>query len=230
MPPVERVLRASRLFSHLDEKLVAALARSSVSRRYKRGDLLWRADDAAVHFTVIAAGLVKIVRRGPDGTASILGIFGPRESVGDSAVLARGRYPAEAVAASETVEVLLVEAGTVLAAVDSNPALQASIRSALLEHTEALQAKIRIMSAGSVPKRLSTLLLYLAERFGDEGDDAVTFIPVALSRAELAHLVGATVETTIRTMTRWQRSGLVETTETGFRIRDLAKLEALTKE
>jgi CRP-like cAMP-binding protein len=53
----------------------------------------------------------------------------------------------------------------------------------------------------------------LGERFGDEMEDGSTLIPLRLTRAELAALVGTTVETTIRTLSRWSREGLVTTND-----------------
>ena len=86
------------------------------------------------------------------------------------------------------------------------------------------------MSAGVVPQRLAALLLHLASRFGDEIETGVTLIPLAQSRTECARLVGATVETAIRTFSRWQKDGLVETTSDGFSFNDVARLEQLTFE
>jgi CRP-like cAMP-binding protein len=228
--PNERVLQVSRLFSALDGELVASLARASVRSRYERGDYLWRAKTPAIEFTIIASGLVKIARTAADGSEVIVALFGPRESIGDVAVLQSKPYPADAVAVSEIVEVLRIDADIVRGAMTAHPSLLAAMNASLIEHTQALQEKIRIMSAGTAPKRLATLLLHLASRFGDELEDGTTFIPLVLSRTECARLIGATVETTIRTFSRWQHDALVETTPEGFALRDVKKLEQLTAE
>jgi CRP-like cAMP-binding protein len=226
----ERVLQISQLFSALDAELVASLARASLRKSYARGEYLWRAKNQATQFTIIASGLVKISRTGADGSEAIIALFGPRESIGDIAVLRSKPYPADAIAVSDSVEVLRIDAPVVQAAMASHPSLLAAMNASLIEHTQALQEKIRIMSAGTVPKRLATLLLHLASRFGDELQDGTTFIPLVLSRSECARLIGATVETTIRTFSRWQREALVETTPEGFALRDPTKLEQLTAE
>lgn len=225
----ERTLRASRLFGRLGDGDLRPFAAAATRKRLSAGDVLWREGKRAVSFTVIAQGLVEIVRRGADGSSSILAIFGPRESIGDAAALGGGAYPADAFALGD-VEVLLVPAPLVIEAMRSRPEVALAVNGALLDHTRALHDKIRIMTAGSVPKRLATLLLHLVERFGDEAEDGATRVPVSLSRAELARLVGATVETTIRTMSRWQKDGLVTTTVGGFVVPDVSALTALTAE
>jgi CRP-like cAMP-binding protein len=224
----ERVLAASRLFASLEPELVGALARGAVRVKYAKGEYVWHAGTPSTHFAVIASGLVKIARATADGGETILALFGPRESVGDVAVLGAKPYPADAVALTD-VEVLRVEASTVRSAFDSSPALLLALNASLIEHAQALQEKIRIMSAGKVEKRLATLLLHLASRFGDELDDGSTLIPIHVSRAECARLVGATIETTIRTFSRWQKKGLVTTTPDGFAIGDVSALTAITR-
>ncbi len=223
----EGSLRASHLFGRLDGAFVASLARCAQLRRVAQGEALWYAGTPAEHFVVIVRGLVEITRRSPGGSESILAIFGPRESIGDVAALGRTPYPADAVALTDAVEVLVIPADPVREAVKSTPEVAAAMNASLIEHTRALQDKIRIMTAGSVPKRLATLLLHLLDRFGDFREDGAAFIPVSLSRAQVARLIGARVETTIRAMSRWQKAGLVTTSSEGFTIRDPRALAAL---
>lgn len=224
----ERVLKASRLFSSLEAGLIGQFARTASRTRYAKGEYVWHTGTAATHFAVIANGLVKISRSTADGGETILALFGPRESVGDVAVLGARPYPADAVALTD-VELLRIDATLVQGAFASNPKLLASMNMSLIEHAQALQEKIRIMSAGKIEKRLATLLLHLASRFGDEHDDGTTFVPIRISRTECARLVGATMETTIRTFTRWQKTGLVATTPEGFSLHDVDALTEITR-
>jgi len=226
MSPLAARLKVSRLFASLEESWLERFAQQASLRRLDEADYLWRAGDAASAFTIIQRGLVQIVRTAPGGERATLGIFGPRESVGDVAVLDARPYPADAIAASTTVEVLLLPATPVLTACSSDPALGRAMQRSLLDHTHALCSKIDILSAGGVPARLATLLKYLTDRFGDELEDGSTFVPVPLSRASLASLVSARVETVIRTMSQWQKDDLVRSSADGFAL-DVERLAAL---
>lgn len=227
---LERLISRAPLLRGVGRDLLVTLASRALRRELARGERLWRAGDAATAFTLILSGLVKIVRRAPDGTDAILGLFGPGETIGDSAVLGRSEYPADAVVASARAEVLRLEAAPVLAELGARPEVARAMTQALLDHTEALQAKIRILSAGAVPRRLAALLLFLADRFGDEVADGTTRIPLVLSRMELAALISARVETTIRTLSKWQKAGLVAADAQGITIRDLTRLRDLLGE
>ena len=190
---LERTLRASNLLAGVAPELVHEVARSAARRRYARGERIFRAGEAATFVGVVARGLVKLVRPVPEGTACIVALWGPRQTIGNLAAIERGSYPGDAIVVSDEAEIVTLDAEALLAAAERRPALAWALARSLVEHGQALHEKIGIMSAGPVERRLKALLAHLLERFGDEYDDGTQRIPVALSRGELASLVGATV-------------------------------------
>jgi CRP-like cAMP-binding protein len=89
-----------------------------------------------------------------------------------------------------------------------------------------LTNRLTELSGGKVEARLARFFLKLA---GDLGQirDAGTFIPMVLSRQELADLMGTTIETTIRIMSRWGKDDIVLTERDGFLVRDRSTLESV---
>ena len=227
---IEPRLRAYPLFREVSPAQLRAFAQETVLRRFEEGQSLWLAGDPATAIVLILRGLVQVVRRLPSGDVSTVGLFGPREPIGTVAVLNRRPYPAEAVASSEVVEVLSVRAEPVLAAMTTDPALALAFNRALCDSSTTLRGRIDVLSAGSVPRRLATLLLQLGDRFGDVGDDGVVRVPVALSRGALARLVSARVETVIRTASEWQKRALLGTDSAGFELLDVAALQHIADE
>lgn len=212
---IARHLRGSRLLGPCPERTIDTAAAHASSRTLAAGDELWREGQAARSFTVIVSGFVEIVRSAPGGADALIGIFGPRESIGVSAVLEEGVYPANAVALTG-LTVIVIEAAPILTEMRGDPRIGAAVNRSLLEHTDALRWKLDVMSAGSVPRRLAALFLHFADRFGDENADGQVFIPLALTRQHLSRLVGARSETVIRTLSRWSKAGILETTPDGF--------------
>lgn len=74
--------------------------------------------------------------------------------------------------------------------------------------------------------RFAHLFLKLADRMGRPSPDG-TFIPMPLSRQELADLTGTTLETCIRIMSRWGKESVVRTEKDGFNLLDRRTLERL---
>ena len=71
---------------------------------------------------------------------------------------------------------------------------------------------------------MARLLCKLADEQGVRRE-AGLFVPVRLTRQELADLCATTIETAIRVMSRWGKEGIVRTERDGFLILDLAALE-----
>lgn len=220
---IESSLRASPLFSALTPEAARILAPHVKRRRFERGASVWRAGEDACWMAVIASGLVKIVQPG----GAILAIFGPHETFGELAIMGDTAYTADAIAATRSVELLCVDACAVRSASNTDIEFARAINRSLVGHGRVLHEKIRIMSAGTVERRLAALLRHLLDRFGDEMEDGSTMIQIALSRAELASLVGATVETTIRIMSRWNKEGIVSTADDGFLVHSPHRLAEL---
>lgn len=221
MSAPDSLLSRTTLFTGASAQTIARVGEHARLMKVPSGAALFRKGDPADSLLLIRRGIVQIVRPGEE--AVTLGIFGPREPVGLSAMLDRAHYPADAIAACD-VEVVRAPADIVLDAMAEDHGLALSINRALIAHTRALQAKIAMLTAGEVSARLATLLSHLADRFGDEDEEGKTVVPVALSRGDLARLVGVRPETVIRVMSRWQKAGLVETSAEGFRITDCAAL------
>ncbi|MBL8945665.1 MAG: Crp/Fnr family transcriptional regulator [Myxococcales bacterium] len=217
-------LQATGLLRHATPEACARLAQGARETRHAEGETLWRAGDPAAELTFIRRGLVQIIKPAAAGPAAALGLFGPHECVGLVAVMGPHRYPADAVAISERVELLHVPASEFGAVMQQEPALAEAAHRALVQASQMLLAKIDVLTAGEVPQRLATLFLHLADRFGDVFAQGELRIPVGLSRAVLARLVGARSETVTRVMTRWERDGLLRTESDGFAVRDRACL------
>jgi CRP/FNR family transcriptional regulator len=82
------------------------------------------------------------------------------------------------------------------------------------------------LSGGRIEGRLARFFLKLGTDMGQRRDDGI-FIPLVLSRQELADMIGTTIETSIRIMSRWGKNGVVRTDRDGFVIIDRVALEAV---
>lgn len=214
-------VRAIPMFRGLtpeDQRRIATLAEL---RDFRRGDVLWNAGDAAEALTVVVRGRVKIVRHADPGDV-ILEIFGEGEPVGAIAVYNYMPYPASAVA-MEPTSLLLLPRREYFELLDRHPDFARGIIRELTKLTLALTRKVEEMRGQRVESRIGQLFLSLAERMGRETREGIE-VPIHLSRQEVAEMVGTTVESAIRVMSRWGREGLLVTGEKRFLIPSREKL------
>jgi CRP/FNR family transcriptional regulator len=214
--PPDRTLQAVRaipIFRGLgpdDQGRIAALA---TLRDYQRGDYLWREGDPAETLTLIVRGRVKIVRQAEAGDV-IFEIFGEGEPVGAIAVYNYMPYPASAVCL-EPVTLLALPRRDYFELLDRHPEFARAIIRELTKLVVALTRKLEEMRGQRVEVRIAQLFLTLAERMGKEAKGVIE-IPIQLSRQEVADLVGTTVESAIRVLSRWNRDKMLITGEKRF--------------
>ncbi len=227
------LLRASHFLHDLPPEaqgVVEQLAVHARLRELRVGEYLWREGDIATAYHVIGQGLIAVQRLLPSGSEVIVGIFGSRENVGDTAAIEGARYPAAAVVTSEGATLVRLEAREVQRCAALYPALASAQQRALCRHTAALRTKVEILAAGSVRARLAKLFLHLASRFGEQLEDGTVLVPVSLSRTTLASLVSARSETVIRALRPWEQSGVVVTRAGAFHLSGTGALAACAAE
>jgi CRP/FNR family transcriptional regulator len=198
----------------------AALSPLCELRAYEKGEALFEEGQPAGSFHFLFVGRVKIVKAAPDRDL-ILEILGPGEPVGAVAVFEGQPFPATAVAL-EPSGTVMIPAREFFQLTERHPEITRRLLAGLTRRLMALNRRLADMT-GSVDYRVARLFATLAERLGRKRADGV-FVPLHLSRQEIADLVGTTVETAIRVMTRWQKEGIVATEPDGFLIR---RIEAL---
>jgi CRP-like cAMP-binding protein len=225
MASVEELLRSSALYRNLTKEDQTRLAAVSVAKSYEKNETIFDEGDPSDYLFTIASGRVKVVKMIPSGKEVILEIFGPGDPVG-AVVAYEGRpYPASAVATERTV-CILVRRVDFFDLLERYPSLVRGFLVGMALRIVELTRRIPEVAGGRVETRFAHLFLKLSERMG-RPDRGGSFIPMVLSRQELADLTGTTVETCIRLMSRWGKEGVVLTERDGFVVRDRPGLEKL---
>ena len=217
-------LRAVPMYARLHADDLEALARAARSRLYTRGETIFREGERADCFHTIVRGRVKVARCTGDGREMILAILGPGDPVGAVAVYLERPYPATAEALEDTVCVHLPRAA--FRRLLGRPSFVEGLLLGMTLRLMELTGRLAAMSGTRVEPRLARLFLQLAAQLG-RAEAAGVFVPLRLSRQELADLTGTTIETCIRVMSRWHKERVVRTHSDGFLLCDLDALERL---
>lgn len=225
-----RTLVSARLFRTLDLDVARSLAPHASVHRLKHGEQLWQRRAPAEHFHVVLRGVLELQRAALGGDSTLVALFGPGESPAIPAALEQRPYVADAFAATSTLEILRVRARPMLDLLPESAPLANAVCRALLDHCRLIHAKVDVLAAGTVPRRLAACLLDLTDRFGDEQEDGSHAVPFLLSRHQLATYVCARVETVIRVMSSWQKQRIVLTSKDGFVIPAIARLRDVLRE
>lgn len=222
---IDDAFRAVALFRALSGDDRARLAEVSALRFYEKGEALFAEGDTSDFLYTILSGHAKVIKSIPSGKEVILEIFGPGDPIGAIAAYEDRPYPATAVAIERT-SCLLVRRAPFFGLLQRHPTLVKGFILGLTQRIVELTKRIPEVAGGRVETRFAHLFLKLADKAGRPGPEG-TFIPMALSRQDLADLTGTTIESCIRIMSRWGKEGTVRTEKEGFVLLDRPALEKL---
>jgi len=189
-----------------------ALAPLCRLRGYEKGETIFREGEEADRIHFVHIGRVKIVKAAGERDV-IIEIIGPGEPVGAVAVFERRPFPASAITL-EPSGILSIPEREFFALLERRPEMMRHLLAGLTYRLMMVNKRLADLT-GSAEHRAARLFLTLADRVGVPSAPGVK-IPVTLSRQEIADLIGTTLETAIRLMSRWQKENVVHTEKDGF--------------
>jgi len=220
-----RLLGGVPFFAPLSASDIDDIASSFRQADYPAGKVIHRAGDPADRLSIVAAGMVKLVRPTPDGQDVLLDILGPGEHFGSLSDLGDDAYREEATAHTNCC-ILYTSARAFRDVLERFPAVALATLHLVAARLRTAHATIEQISAYPVDRRVASTLLHLADRVGRR-DGETTLIEMPLSRQDLADMTGATVETVSRVMSDFRRAGLIESGRRWIAVRDRDRLAAL---
>ena len=225
---VESVLKVTPVFRRLAPEDLRTIARAAGVRRYEKGQVIFEQDAPADAFYTIASGRVKIFKMLPTGKDMILEVFGTGDPLGAIAAYDGRPFPARAVALEDTLCVVIPRL-MFFRLLEEHPSLVRGLMLGMTIRLVELTNRIAQLSGTRIEPRLARLFLKLGDEMGRQ-ERGGTFIPLALSRQELADMTGTTIETAIRIMSRWGKENVLHTEKDGFTVLDRRKLETTAEE
>lgn len=223
LPSADELLRTTPVFRKLGAEDRERLAAVSRVRRYARNDVVFDEGATPEFFYTIARGRVKICKSTPAGKDVILEVFGIGDPFGAVAVYEDRPFPATAIALEDTLCVL-VPREAFFTLLEQHPSFVRGLLLGLTHRLIELTNRMAELSGGRVEPRVARLFLKLADERG-RSDRGGIFVPLPLSRQEIADMTGTTIETCIRIMSRWGKQDIVRTEKDGFLVVDRHALE-----
>ena len=167
----------SRLLGHLYEKPFPA------------GTTVLVAEQPGEAVYVILTGSVKVHASRPDGTEVVLAVLGAGEVLGEmSASDSLGR--SASVITLEETDLLWMDRRTFGASVASSTIFARNLAEVLSKRVRLANSRLISLASLDVPGRVASELLSLAREYGQVTPEGVR-IPMRLTQADLAALVGA---------------------------------------
>jgi CRP/FNR family transcriptional regulator, cyclic AMP receptor protein len=208
-------------FGSLPRALAEELAARATTRRYRRGEYICHAGEAATRLFVVESGRIAIAVRARDGRESVAAVLGPGSLFGELPFFDGVPRSSDARALTP---VLLGEIAyeSVREVVDDQPALLWDVAMILTRRLRATDEALADAMFLDVTGRTAKRLLQIA------GNDDEFSLPV--TQEELAAMVGASRERVNKAIATFVRLGWLQiSARTRYRILDRDELEARTR-
>lgn len=216
-------LKKSQTFSCLTGTELKLISRFFETLNYKNNAHIFMEGDPSDWFYIVANGEVKILKHTLAGKDIILEIMSPGDMFGGVAVLDKKPFPATAQAMEQTT-VIRISRQNLLGIMEEYPILKLETVKYFSDRLRDAHETLKNIATERAERRIASLLLKLSEKVGVE-DAGYKKIDFPLTRQEISEMVGTTVETCIRIISKFQKQGMVKSS--GGKI--LIKVDSLQK-
>ncbi len=199
-----------------------------VKKRFGKDEYIFFEGDPSSWLGVVLEGRVKMIKHSGTGKDVVLDLIAPGEMLGEAAAFNEEPHPVTAQAMEPTV-MAIIHQDDYLRLLKQYPALTLRVIEEQGRQLREAQETIKSMAVERVERRIARILLKLAATTGSSSEDGIT-IELPLTRQDIAEMAGTTVETAIRTMSRFRKKGLVQTKRRRVTIREPHQLVQIAEE
>lgn len=195
-------MRASAICGSLDAIGLEELGRMGRKVHLCPGQtLLWEGDESVLVGNVLE-GMLKLSTVTGDGREQIVGIVFPSDFIGRPF----GKDSHHSVTALTEARVCVFRRGAFDGFASSHAGIEAALLRRTFDELDRARRWMLLLGRMSATERVASLLLEMIDRLGGVSG---TPLSLPLSRQQMADLLGLAIETVSRTMTRFEREGLI---------------------
>lgn len=203
------LLRRSSLFRDLPPDLQDLAQARGLRRSVEEGGYFFMQGDPATHAYVLLEGRLKMLQTTPAGQQIALRIILPGETFAGIALLNPGAgYPVTAMAVEDS-SALAWDTATLRDLMDRDPSIALNAMQLMHGYITEMNERYQALSTERVEQRIARTLLKLAAQSGRKVERGV-LIGIPLTRQDLAEMTGTTLYTVSRTLSEWERQGLLQ--------------------
>jgi CRP/FNR family transcriptional regulator, nitrogen oxide reductase regulator len=205
---VKEIIRQSSLFKDVSPAAFEKVLSLGVLRPVEEGGYFFMQGDAATHAYVLVEGRVKMIQITPGGQQITMRIMTPGQTYGGIALLnPDSGYPATAQSVENSIA-MAWNTAQLREMASLEPAISLNTMQLMHGYITELQERQQALVTERVDQRIARILLKLAAQSGKKVAEGV-LIDLPLTRQDVAEMSGTTLYTVSRTLSQWERDGLL---------------------
>jgi CRP-like cAMP-binding protein len=214
------------IFSDLTPEQRARVERAISWGEYPSGQIFFAPEESGDRLYLLRRGRVRIYKLSPEGRALTLLILEPSSIFGEMALAAEWVHDSFAETMTDCA-VGAIGRDELRRMLNAYPQVALRFMSIMSQRVRALERKLADIAFKSVPQRLATVLLNLADTQPEPQDPATPPAVVRYTHQQLAEMIGSYRETVTKAIGEFREAGLIRVEEDAIFLTDLARLQEL---
>jgi CRP/FNR family transcriptional regulator len=183
---------------------------------YRKGQVIYGAEQTASNLCLIIEGTVKVLRMSNDGHQIVMDIYHTDDFFGESAFLA-GQTPKEQAVAMENTKLMTWSVPALADIMARAPKLGIALLQLLAQRSLDFGNRLESFVVDNIARRLARSLIRFSERLGEEnGDGSVLMMP--FTHELLSQVVGTSREIVTHYMNQFRRQGYLQYSRKGISV------------
>lgn len=194
------LLRSHPLFKELSDAIIDRIVSHALTRKVKKGTILFRKGDPGTNLYAVCAGAIRISAPSELGKDAIFNLITPGEIFGEIALLDGGERTADAVAI-ENCDLMVLERRDFIPLLREYPDIAMRLIEVLCHRLRRTTEQVEDVMFLGLPSRLAKALLYLHQRSPAEAPRET----IRVTQREISQMIGVSRESANKQLRDWER-------------------------
>jgi CRP-like cAMP-binding protein len=213
------------VFKSCTEHEVLNVITSKSCRTYKKDQNLYLEGEKPQGLFCISRGKVKVIKTNRDGKEQIISIVGRGANLGYHAIILNENYGDSAIIIEEA-DICFIPKNNFLELIYNNQNLNIHLMHLIASDFVEIEQRLKQMSFKSVRERLADAFFILKKVYNHNDNSE---LQLAISRRDLANIVGTAKETTARLLTEFKDDNIINMVGRDINVMDWVKLKKISQ-
>ncbi|MCR9182951.1 MAG: response regulator [Flavobacteriaceae bacterium] len=194
---------------------------NGTEQTFKKGESIFNQGNHSNYIYLINKGIVKCHRIDESGKELTTALFKEDDLFGYASLLQNIPYP-ESATAMENCELVAMPKEELISVLNKNHKVNFDLINLLSDNIAEIKEQLLQMAYGSVRKKTAATILQFAEKMNKKNNESIK-----ISRSDLASVAGIATESLIRTLSSFNKEGLIEIEGRNIKIIELEQLKLI---
>lgn len=200
------IIRQFNSLRAMNKEELKKISDTKITKLVKKGEPIFQEGEKLNGVFCVREGISKLSKLSANGKDQIVKLATKGQVLGQRSVIAEETSNLSAVAVND-MEVCFIPKDGIMHTLNTNPNFAVEVLRHMAHDLKEADDVIVNMSQKTVKQRIAEAFLYMKKNYGEDSDG---FLILALSREDIANVVGTATESCIRIISEFKKNGFIK--------------------